>query len=225
MTKKIIYSVSFGKDSTAMLLLALEQGFQIDEIVFYDTGVEFPIIYKVRDYFLPMLKERGIKYVELKPKIPFFERMLNYEYKTRKGIDKKGYGWCGGICRWGTTEKINAIDKYCKGSIQIIGIAYDETKRLGRLINKKNKFSILAALGITEKEALQICYKHGINYDGIYEKLDRVSCWCCRNKNLKELAVYKKDFPELFNKLIELEKKIGEPMKQPHFLNERFSEE
>ena len=42
---KHIASVSFGKDSLAMLLLLVEEGWPLDEVVFYDTGMEFKAIY------------------------------------------------------------------------------------------------------------------------------------------------------------------------------------
>ena len=41
-----IVSFSGGKDSTAMLLRMLELGMRVDEIIFYDTGVEFPQMYE-----------------------------------------------------------------------------------------------------------------------------------------------------------------------------------
>lgn len=37
-----VVSFSGGKDSTAMLLWMLELGMTVDEIIFCDTGVEFP---------------------------------------------------------------------------------------------------------------------------------------------------------------------------------------
>lgn len=43
-----IASVSFGKDSLAMLHLLLEQHKPLDEVVFYDTGAEFDCIYQER---------------------------------------------------------------------------------------------------------------------------------------------------------------------------------
>jgi len=42
---KHIISFSGGKDSTAMLIRMIELGMQIDEILFADTGVEFPEMY------------------------------------------------------------------------------------------------------------------------------------------------------------------------------------
>lgn len=122
----------------------------------------------------------------------------------------------------GNYRKLKAIDKYCKGSIQYVGIAYDEKSRLERLHKEINKISILEQLKMTEKDCLDYCYSKGFNWGGLYNYLDRVSCWCCRNKNLKELSNYHKYLPQYFEKLCDLEKQIGEPMKKPYYLKERF---
>lgn len=51
---KNVVQFSGGKDSTAMLLLLLERGVTVDEIIFCDTGMEFPELYrhieKVKEY-------------------------------------------------------------------------------------------------------------------------------------------------------------------------------
>lgn len=51
---KHIVQFSGGKDSTAMLLMMIDKGMPIDEIIFCDTGMEFPQIYanirKVEEY-------------------------------------------------------------------------------------------------------------------------------------------------------------------------------
>lgn len=49
-----IASVSWGKDSLAMLHMLIEHERPLDEVVFYDTGVEFEAIYVERDRTLPM---------------------------------------------------------------------------------------------------------------------------------------------------------------------------
>ena len=208
-----------------MLILIIKNKLPLDEVVFYDTGMEFNAIYNIRDKAKSWLNELGIKYTELKPTMNFKDKMYNYPHHSRKGVKKQGYGWCGGLCRWGTSEKVRTLDKYCKEAHQYIGIALDEPNRLERL-KGTNKSSPLAELGYTEKMALKLCYNEGFNWneDGIelYSILDRVSCWCCRNKNLKEIANYKKYLPKYFNRLIELENKIGEPMKKPIYLKDRF---
>lgn len=38
---KHIASISFGKDSLAMLLMLIEKEYPLDEAVFFDTGMEF----------------------------------------------------------------------------------------------------------------------------------------------------------------------------------------
>ena len=218
---KYIASVSWGKDSTAMLIKIIENDLPLDEVVFFDTGMEFEGIYKTRDLFVKCyLDPRNIKYTELKPNKPFIDYMINYRYINRKGIEKNGYGWCGGVCRWGTQFKKSAFLHYDDRSIWYIGIAKDEPIRYKRL--KDNQLAPLFDWGITEDEALQICYSHGFYFDGLYGILKRVSCWCCRNKNLKELKNYKTYLPEYYKKLCELERIIGEPMKPPYTLEERF---
>ena len=39
-----VVSFSGGKDSTAMLLMMLDKGMPIDDIIFSDTGMEFPAL-------------------------------------------------------------------------------------------------------------------------------------------------------------------------------------
>lgn len=52
---KYIASVSWGKDSTAMILKLIEEKWPLNEVIFYDTGMEFRCIYDVRDMVLPIL--------------------------------------------------------------------------------------------------------------------------------------------------------------------------
>ena len=134
---RYIASVSFGKDSLAMVLLILERGLPLDEVVFYDTGMEFKAIYDTRDRVLPLLYDHGVKYTELRPPRPFLFDMLEKPVSSKKNGLHYGYSWCGGCARWGTANKTSALDKHAKAAgrdvIQYIGIAADEQKRLQRL--------------------------------------------------------------------------------------------
>lgn len=102
---KYIASVSFGKDSLAMVLMLIEKQYQLDEVIFYDTGMEFKAIYDIRDQIKQILKDKNIKYTELKPKEPFLYKMLEKEVHKRDGSIQKGYGLCGGRCRWRNNRK------------------------------------------------------------------------------------------------------------------------
>lgn len=68
---KYIASVSFGKDSLAMLLRLIAENYPLDAVVFYDTGMEFQAIYDNRDKAAVLLQNQGITFVELHPSKPF----------------------------------------------------------------------------------------------------------------------------------------------------------
>lgn len=234
-----IASCSFGKDSLAMVLKLIELGMPLDEVVFYDTGMEFQAIYNARDMLLPLLAERGIKYTELKPKRPFLWSMFEEPHKGKHdGIIRYGYGWCGGMCRWGTHEKLVAVDRYAEsiGAKCYVGIASDEQTRIEK---KRKSYKIMPLVGwqMTEKDCLDYCYSMGWHWmeNGVdlYSILDRVSCWCCCNKNLRELRNIRKYLPEYWEKLKYLQSQLECPMKgfykgQPRGvfeLDERFARE
>lgn len=229
---KYIASVSFGKDSLAMLLKLIEDKMPLDEVVFYDTGMEFNAIYNIRNIILPLLKNNDIKFVELKPNQPFLYTMFEKPVNKRNGDKSFGYSWCGGRCRWGTTEKLKAIEKYCKGNYEYVGIAVDEPDRLNKE-RKGSKLFPLAKWNMTEKDCLEFCYDRGFNWleDEIelYSILDRVSCWCCCNKNLKELRNYYKYLPKYWSKLKDLQSRTSRPMKYNKYtvfdLEEKFSKD
>lgn len=230
---KRIVSVSFGKDSLAMLLKIIEDKKPIDEVIFYDTGMEFQCIYKIKDRVLEILKENHIKYTELKPKLSFEYTMFEKPVNHRNGTCSKGYSWCGGRCRWGTTEKNKTITKYLKDNygtdyVEYVGIASDETTRI--IYNNRHKIYPLVYWKMTEKDCLLFCYEQGFTWDEdgvpLYSILDRVSCWCCSNKNLKELRNYYKFLPTYWNKLKEFQKRTERPFKNNKYtifdLEERF---
>ena len=127
--KKMKYIVSFsgGKDSTAMLLRMIELDMPIDEIVFADTGLEFPELYK---YIKRVEKYIGRKITILKSKYTWDERF--YGRKTRgfnegriRGFPKVRYpDWCN------RDLKMWQLNKFCKGHIAYLGIASDEKHRV-----------------------------------------------------------------------------------------------
>ena len=219
-----IASCSFGKDSLAMVLRLIEENKPLDEVVFYDTGMEFKAIYNVRDKLLPLLAGKGIKYTELKPKVNMEEMMTSYPINGRNGVHY-GYGWCGGACRWGTGEKLSALEKYQKGKISYCGVAVDEEKRLLKERKDNVRFP-LAEWGMTEKDCLEYCHEKGYFWEEngieLYSILDRVSCWCCCNKNKKELYNIYRYLPQYWERLKELQVKIDRPMKK--FCNKKYGE-
>ena len=210
-----------------MVLLIIEKGYPLDEVIFFDTGWEYQAIYKNRDKLEKILCEKDIKFTILSNDKTFDYLMFDHIINKRDGSKKKGYGWCGGSARWGTTYKKLNIRKYYKQYkepiVEYVGIALDEQKRITHDY-ESIKIYPLAEWGMTEKDCLKYCFDNGWSWkeDGVelYEVLDRVSCWCCRNKNLKELKNMKQHLPKTFEKLIDLEDKIGECMKKKCSLKE-----
>lgn len=203
--------------------------------------MEFESIYKNRNKVRQLLKERNILFTELKPDKPFIYQMLVQPVKCRNISNETypyhyGYEWCGGVCRWGTTGKTQALKRYYKQNygdeeiVEYIGIAVDEPTRIKSDPYKRYP---LVEWGMTEADCLQYCYDHGFdwNENGIelYQILDRVSCWCCRHKNLKEMKNIYLYLPEYWQQLRGLQTRIDEPMKGPgksvFELEERFKRE
>ena len=209
-------SVSFGKDSLAMLLLLLEKKMPLDEVIFYNSGMEFQAIYDIRDRMKPILEQRGVRFTEVEPDVPFLYNMLERPVDSKKNGFHLGYGWCGGPCRWGTSMKTRTLDGVAlDAEVHYVGIAADETERLMKL--EAPKRSPLANAGMTEADCLAFCYERGFFWEEngvrLYDILDRVSCWCCKNKNRRELKNIYQFLPQYWERLKELQSQIPMPMK------------
>lgn len=133
----------------------------------------------------------------------------------------------------GTAEKNTTITKYLKSQYgedykEYIGIAADETKRIEK---ERTEHKLLPLIGwkMTEADCLEYCYKNGFYWeeDGIrlYDILDRVSCWCCANKNKKELDNMLKYLPNYYLDNIRLLKQIKKNNKKNSIVVEKAKEQ
>ena len=152
-----------------MLLLMLERGMPVDMVLTADTGMEFPEMYehlaKLDEH---LYRERGIHLTTLRHPKGFEYLMFeeekqkpsSIENREKLGVSLYGNGWPGVKVRWCTgqlkTHLINKEVNRLKGEYQAlhyVGIAADEPKRI------KNEQYPLVDWGITEVEALKICYR------------------------------------------------------------------
>lgn len=203
-------SLSGGKDSTCLLLLMIERGMPIDTVLFADTGMEFPEMYehlaKVDEY---LYRERGLHITTLRHPKGFEYLMFDKPVKRSEKwnhIHPNGYGWSSMHTRWCTgelkTHLINKEVKRIKGeyhALHYVGIAADEAQRC-----KKERYP-LVEWGITEAQALQICYNHGFDFGGLYEIYHRASCWCCPLQRIDELRKLRCHHPELWERLLDMD--------------------
>lgn len=219
-----IVSFSGGKDSTAMLLMMLEKGLPVDRVICVDTTKEFPQMYEHIEKVQAMIEPLKIEIVKID-----FDHFFAEHIKTRGKIGEVGYGWPNFLNRWCTTLKIQAKRKFKnKDDVDFHGIAFDEINRT--LKNKTGEIFRypLVEWQITEKQALEYCYHRGLNWGGLYEKMHRVSCWCCPLSRIGELRVLYNEFPELWEELEEMDKKTFRKFRSNYSvaeLSEKFANE
>jgi len=207
-----------------MLLMMLERGIPVDRVICVDTTKEFPAMYEHIEKVQTMIEPLKIEIVKIGFDYWFGERLLSKG--ERKG--EKGFGWPDMRNRWCTQLKTDAFTSQLlqngktisgwpsvKGQMkanptitQYIGIAFDERHRVQTSKQKLRTVKTpLVEWGVTEKQALKYCYNIGLNWEGLYEKFHRVSCWCCPLSRIGELRVLYNDFPELWQELIAMDKK------------------
>jgi len=204
---KHIVSFSGGKDSTAMVLKMIEHNYAIDELVYFDCGWEWP---QVQQTVQDVAAYTGLPLTVVRPEQSFEWWM--YEKPCAIGLGK---GWPRFNLRWCTGLKQDTIRKYLKDKkpyLNYIGITADEAS--WRLNKPKSNYRYpLVELGITEKECLQICYKHGFTWDGLYNYMDSTSCWCCPLQPLRSLKNLYINFPDLWEKLTQMAARTPTPFK------------
>lgn len=225
--KKIVASLSGGKDSTAMGLMMLERGIPVEEFLFVDTGLEYPEIYatiarfeEVTGRTVTRLKRqdgRDFLYYAAERPVKF----RNPEITTRKdGTPRRttGYGWPNALRRYCTTHlKVDVLSEYKAAKYQpgtivdAVGIAADEPKRLH---DDAPTVYPLNEWGITEADAMEYCRNRGFYPSPCaYDDCKRVSCFCCPLQSLQSIRYLIGKRPELWQRIKELEAEIGDPWK------------
>lgn len=213
-----IVSLSGGKDSTAMLLRMIEEQMPIDIILFCDTGLEFPAMYRHLD---KLQQDIGRPITRICSNHTFEHYLLQHEVRVKRTKeehkDKKcrGYSWPGPKQRWCTKEfKDIPREQFLRplrekyDIIEYVGLAADEEYRLERKNNQRdNCRHPLVDWGMTEKDCIEYCYARGYTWEGLYDYYDRVSCWCCPLQPLSELRILYERFPELWAQLKEWDRK------------------
>lgn len=207
---------SFGKDSMATVLLALERGEPLDEVYYVEVMFDDSISGEVpehRDFVynvaIPYIEGRGIKVSVLRSDISYTDCFYKRCSEKSKYIGKLQGFPMGGRCIINDRCKVKPIKKYVRELakqheeiVQYVGIALDESERLARL--KDGRVSLLAKYGYTESDAEQLCKRYGL-LSPIYEWTSRNGCWFCPSARLSELAHVKEAHPRLWERLREMD--------------------
>lgn len=212
-----IASCSFGKDSIATILLALEHNEPLDRAVFVEVmfdnerniSGEIPEhIEWVYSTAIPRLEAMGVKVDVVRSKQDYVTLCRKILKKGKKagnyyGVQSSRFCYANSEC------KIAPIKRYYKSFgkatkiVQYVGIAIDEPVRLARL-EGTNKVSLLAKYGYTEKMAMTKCEEYDLvspNYRG-GEK--RGGCWFCYNAHISRYVKIRQKHPDYWQALREL---------------------
>ena len=179
---KYIASCSFGKDSIATILLAIENNEPLNGAVFSEvmfdkarniSGENPEHIEWIYTVAIPKLAALGCPVEVVRAErdyVSYFSKIICKG--KRKGL---AIGFpIGGMCAIQRDCKIAPIHKWYKQFtepvMQYVGIAADEPRRLARL--KDNQISLLAKYGYTEEMAMDKCRQYGL-VSPIYETSHR----------------------------------------------------
>lgn len=217
-----IFSLSFGKDSMATLILAAEQGIPIDRVLYVDIKFNDEISgeHPIMAEWIPTAEKRlkelfGITVEHLYYGKTFLD--MYYQPLTKgkfvggiKGFPMTIGAWCNHL----KVDTVRRVWSEIKGTgeevVEFVGIAYDEKERYERLKNnetpKHKKRSLLFENKFTENDAKTICEKRGLlspvyHYDNIF----RGGCWFCPKQCYADIYSLWKNYPTYFSKLLEIE--------------------
>ena len=195
--KKYVCACSFGKDSMATVILAIENNEALDMVIYCevmfskDISAEYPEhVDFIYNKAIPWIEKHGIPVVVKRSEKTFldcfFHRITRSKTPERVG-QFTAFPLCGKCtvnrdCKVPTLEKIRK--ELPKNSVQYIGIALDEPKRLKRL--QGGQVSLLAKYGYTEQMALELCKKYDL-LSPIYSFATRNGCWFCANVSQSEI--------------------------------------
>jgi len=228
MDKKYIASWSGGKDSTFMVDELLRRGDQLDEVVFCDTGWEFPEMYtyieKCKSYWE---KKYDVKVTLLNWKtehtIPNYMNGVisrgDNEGKVRDFPNPTNVGWC--TARF----KIDPTARYWKQQypdcevFEYIGIAADEPKRIPPGWENGHKLYPMVSWGISEPDVNPILKERGL-FNPLYNHFSRTGCWGCPKQGISKLATLKEHYPELWHELESMESKFNKQDTASYINNE-----
>ena len=207
--KIYIASCSFGKDSLATILLALENNEPLDRVVFAEvmfdhklniSGESPEIINWIKKVGIPKLESLGVKVDVVQAKEDYVS-VCSKKFKEQKPNGKVYYGVQNSRpCYANSYLKLAPIKRYYQSFkkdfeiIEYIGIAVDEPIRLKRL-NGINKISLLAKYGYTEAMAMEKCREYDL-VSPCYQNGTRGGCWFCFNANITRFISVRKNYPE-----------------------------
>ena len=195
-----IASLSYGKDSIAMLEVIKQHDMPLDRIVHVEImatdtiPADLPPMMEFKGKADKIIKERyGIEVEHIHARVSYEEQFYKVVQKGKATGNIYGFpmvrgAWCN------DRLKMKCLGKLDKAGItQYIGIAADEPNRFHNLTDRKR--SPLVEHGVDEVEARRICESLDL-LSPIYTQSARGGCWFCHNQSVNQLRLLRKQYPE-----------------------------
>lgn len=182
-----IATISGGKDSVAQADLLCKMGYPVDYLIFQNTLLELPMMYKyiekLKNYFLQRYKK---EIIVLMPESTFEE----WCFGVIKDKNAELYGYIRGIpmvwsepCYWRREAKEKPSSKFIKDnniekSLTYIGYTLGENRSIKDTENHKFYYPLVSDFKMTELNCQEYLIKQEME-NPIYKFLTRSGCGVC----------------------------------------------
>lgn len=206
-----ILSLSYGKDSLACLGAIEHLGWPLDRIVHAEVWAtdtipaDLPPMVAFKAKADAIIKERWGIEVEHIRKPQNYDELFYKKYGTGAKRCGQIWGWPFSIQRAGNGGNwCNDLKRVAfPVGIQYLGIAADEPNRFHNLTETKR--SPLVEAGWDEAYCHQWCEENGL-LSPIYTTAARGGCWFCHNQSVGQLRLLRRNYPELWAKMLQWDK-------------------
>lgn len=206
-----------GDDTAMMIAEMYERGYEPDEIVFCDTGSEFPYTYDFIAYLKWWCADRKwskvvvlnkfdkggnplalIDMVEENNTLPsaaFGSKSCSLRFKTEtadKYLNNHPRAWAS----WGVEKKGSRMASHTGAVLRLVGINSDEPERAAKWApeHKWVQSFPLFDWGVGEKQSTAV-ERVGLYYPG------KSSCYCCPHMSGRDLVNLRDNYPEKFERI------------------------
>ena len=202
-----IASISYGKDSLAMLEVIKQHGLPLDRIIHMEIwatkGIpaDLPEMMAFKKKADEIIKAKyGIEVEHITSPHTYEDFFYYVSHGKKSKYAGKIYGfpmqkgnWCNGRL------KADILHRIERNAITYIGIASDEPRRFHNL--SETKRSPLVEFGWTEEMCREWCRQNDL-LSPIYTTATRGGCWFCHNQGVDQLRILRKQHPELWEMLM-----------------------